>query len=485
MAKQRVESAPADRLSRETLYWLIAAQTLAIIPLLAHLPPWVSLCAAATVILSFSLATLGKPLRSKWVIIITAIAAAAFVFTSYGTIAGRDAGVALLTLMLGLKILEIRGRRDAIVSTFMIYFLLLTGFFFSQSIPIALYMCPAVVIITACLIQINQGSQHIPANEKLRVATRMLLQSIPFMLVMFILFPRLSGPLWTLGQDSSSAISGLSDEMSPGNISKLILSDAIAFRVGFKEQPPPASERYWRGPVFWIYDGRTWRPRKFSRFLNEFETGGEDDRIEYTVTLEPHDKHWLFALDTPVSAPQGATINSDYQLLSVQPIKQRKTYSTASSSTLKNNVRLSRFENLMALDLPQGAAPRGQELAEQWRATLPGPAAIVNRALEFFSEQQFSYTLNPPILGASPVDEFLFDTRQGFCEHYAGSFVVLMRAAGIPARVVTGYLGGEWNPLGEYLLVRQADAHAWAEVWLPGEGWQRVDPTAAVSPDRV
>jgi transglutaminase-like putative cysteine protease len=302
--------------------------------------------------------------------------------------------------------------------------------------------------------------------------------------VLFVLFPRVPGPLWGIPQDMARGMTGLSDDMSPGSISQLSRSDAVAFRAVFKGAPPPASDLYWRGPVFWSYDGRTWRPGSPPQALSLPEFKPLSAAVAYTVTLEPHNKPWLFVLDLPVKLPGIGTLTTDYQYLSRLPIRQRTRYDASSSLRYREDSVLDTTTRQRALQLPAFGNQRTRALAEQWRSETSDPQALVQRALDMY-RADFTYTLSPPPLGASSVDGFLFDTKRGFCEHYAGSFVFLMRAAGVPARVVTGYQGGQANPLGDYLIVRQSDAHAWAEVWLEGQGWTRVDPTAAVSPQRV
>ncbi|MDO9636236.1 MAG: DUF3488 and transglutaminase-like domain-containing protein, partial [Thiobacillus sp.] len=269
----------------------------------------------------------------------------------------------------------------------------------------------------------------------------------------------------------------------PGTISQLIRSEAIPFRVQFDGPPPPSNARYWRGPVLWDYDGRSWSTRTPLDGSAEVELLGEP--LRYTLTLEPHNQRWLFALELPTALPPGSRASADMQILAQSAVQHRVRYSLASHTRYRLGAELAENEHQRALRLPAQANPRAQVLAERWRNTHANPRAIVDEALGLFRNQAFFYSLNPPLLGQQAVDDFLFNTRRGFCEHYAGAFVFLMRAAGIPARVVTGYQGGKMNPLGDYMIVRQSDAHAWAEVWLAGQGWVRIDPTAAVSPDRI
>jgi transglutaminase-like putative cysteine protease len=349
----------------------------------------------------------------------------------------------------------------------------------------AIYMLGTVWLITSTMIGFQFRTP--PATSyryQLRNAGLMLLQAGPLMLVLFVLFPRVQGPLWGMPQDVAAGITGLSDEMSPGSVSSMIDSDAVAFRVSFKDQIPPTDRLYWRGPVMWDFDGYTWSARRSRDTLpRRYEPIGNP--VEYTVTVEPHGKRWLFALDLPAGAPPNAVITNDYQLLSPTRVVTRTRYDMASYLDFRDNAELTPYELQRALQLPPGSNPRSAALARDMRKAARDDRDYIDAVLRMFRNQKFFYTTLPPRLGINPVDEFLFTTRAGFCEHYASSFVVLMRAAGIPARVVTGYQGGELNSVGNYLIVRQADAHAWAEVWLRDTGWSRVDPTAAVSPLRI
>lgn len=464
--------------------FLLLALALVAAPHVAHLQPWVVPLSAVLGLWRWAAGRGMAALPGKWLLAAMAFATLAGILLTHGTIFGRDAGVALLTVLGGLKLLELRGYRDALILVLLGYFLVVTNFLFSQSVFIALYMLAATLAITAVLVGINHPGSERQWRSHLRLAGKMLAQALPVMVVLFLLFPRLPGPLWGLPADARSGMTGLSDEMAPGSISRLSQSDAVAFRVEFDGPPPKASALYWRGPVLWFFDGRRWKGG-FSAQSHTLRYTGLGKPVNYTVTLEPDNKPWLFALDLPAVVPERAHVTRDFQLLAPRPVTYRQRYAMASYLAYRTDDP-SALERRWSLLLPTGSNPRAYALGRQWRDELRDPAAVVARALRFYREESFIYTLTPPLLAsANPVDEFLFGTRKGFCEHYAGSFVVLMRAAGIPARVVTGYQGGEFNALGGYLTVRQADAHAWAEVWLEGRGWVRVDPTAAVSPSRV
>jgi len=461
---------------------LIAGAALTVASHTLWLPYWVDATAAALLIWRAIASIRGGALPARWLLILLTLAGAIGVFLSYRTIMGRDPGVTMLVLLLFLKLLETRARRDVFVVAFLVYFVALANFFYSQSIPIAGLMLLTVLVTTTALVGFSAPQRLV--LEDLKTAGRMLAQAGPVMLLLFFLFPRVQGPLWGMPQDAYSGVNGLSETMSPGSISSLSLSDAIAFRVKFETELPPRTRLYWRGPVLSDFDGRTWRVGlpQLRRNMNVEAAGSP---VDYEVTLEPHNRNWMFALEMPTRIPPSARLTSEYLVISTTPIRSRMRYEMRSFPQFQAPSGASPGDLAQALGLPRGVNPRARALAGEWRESLPDNVAIVRRAIEFFRGSRFEYTLQPPLLGENSVDEFLFDTKQGFCEHFASSFVFLMRAAGVPARVITGYQGGDTNPVDGYMVVRQADAHAWAEVWLAGGGWTRVDPTAAAVPVRV
>ncbi len=453
-------------------------------PHTSHLPTWIPVFAGILLLVRFYIGYRRKPLPNRWLLLAVALACIAGVAFSYRTLYGRDVGVALLTVMVALKLMEMSTARDTMVVVLLAYFLVITNFFYSQTIPTALYMLMVVLTITATMIGLQHQAAKATPAAALRQSALLILQSVPVMLVLFLLFPRVQGPLWGLPQINVSSKSGLSDTMSPGDVSVLGLSDEVAFRVLFENPPEKPTHLYWRGPVLTEFDGQTWHAG-LSLTLNSLEFEALGTPLRYTVTLEPHERRWLFAIDMPKAAPPGGFLTSDFQMRSRRLVRERMRYEMESMPLYRIGVNERNSELNSALRLPSGISPRARALAQSWKQQSANPQEILARALNMFREQPFIYTLAPPSLGDDPVDEFLFSSRSGFCEHYASSFTFLMRAAGIPARVVTGYLGGEINPVDGYLVVRQSEAHAWTEVWLPGEGWVRVDPTAAVSPLRV
>jgi transglutaminase-like putative cysteine protease len=471
---------------RGSLLLLFAAVALSLLPLFQHLPAWVPGLALAVLGWRALAALRGWALPRLWLRVPAALGAGALVMSQFGTIAGLEAGVALLVLLIGLKQLEVAAQRDAYLAAFLVYLVLATVFLFEQAPLDLLYGALVAVLVTAVLLDLSDPTE---AETPLRRATHagtLLLLAVPAMLVMFVLFPRLAGPIWGTSQPQSSATTGLSDEMSPGAVSDLARSNAVAFRVRFEGEPPPPEQRYWRGPVLSFYGGRTWSyTRNRAAPQPILPAAGAGSTYRYEITLEPHRFRWLMAMDLPTRIPQGAELTDQYTLVADRPIDRLRQYALESVTEYRAGLTLDPAERRRYTQLPPASAPRARALVQDWARADAGPQALVERALAHFRSEPFFYTLRPPLLSGDPVDEFLFSSRRGFCEHYASSFVVMMRAAGVPARVVTGYLGGEWNAIAEYLLVRQAEAHAWAEVWLQGRGWVRVDPTAAVAPERI
>jgi transglutaminase-like putative cysteine protease len=321
-----------------------------------------------------------------------------------------------------------------------------------------------------------------PGRAALALAGRTLLYALPLAVLLFVFFPRFAGSFWSLPR-GEEAVTGLADTMSPGSIGELTTSYDIAFRARFESALPPPQQRYWRGPVLHDFDGATWS-RGVGARAAPWEFSGPAYR--YHIALEPSHHRWWFALDTPAQSPDPAVLlTPDYELLASRPVADQTDYEALSYTSARAAEPLSDWEQLENTALPREHNPRSRALAHELRARAGTDAAFVAAALEFLRNGGFVYSLEPEKLGPEQIDDFLFRTRTGFCGHYASAFTVLMRAAGVPARVVTGYLGGEWNPVGGYLVVRQSDAHAWVEVWLAGSGWRRVDPTAVVAPERL
>ena len=479
-----IESIPLELAGRSSIFTVCFCFLFSIAAHFTHLPLWVSACVVFALIWR-CLQNLGRVKAvHKWLLVPMVLIGGISVFAEYWTIVGRDAGLALLTVMASFKLLESRNHRDLLILIFLCYFLIATHFLFSQSILTATLMFATLIIITTTLVTINQRDDSITLVTRLKVSMRLIGMAIPLMLILFILVPRIPGPLWGLTDEQRGGITGLSDTMSPGKISDLIRSNEVAFRVDFKTDVPAQQNLYWRGPVMAMFNGRSWYQSR-RKAINRFDLTVFEAATEYTITLEPNGERWLLALDIPMQLVNDSFMTADFQLTSNKPINDLRRYSL--ESRLKYQVGRDELSDYLDLtrDYPADKNPRtialGQELARQYG----NPEDIIRHVLTMFREQEYIYTLKPPILRDHVVDQFLFESRSGFCEHYAGSFALLMRAAGIPSRIVAGYQGGEFNEVGNYLIVRQSDAHAWTEVWLEDKGWVRIDPTAAVSPSRI
>lgn len=406
---------------------------------------------------------------------------------------GRELSVALLGAFVILKLLECRALADATLVTQLCFYLLLGLYLFDQPFWLAIH----TVAAAAWILRNWLFLQHPQARGRIApwpLLGRMVAGALPWALVLFLLFPRLERPLWRLPQSTPSASTGIGDTMSPGSVGRLTPSTQIALRADTGGRALPPGELYWRALVLWQFDGGTWRtvPARQARMrpapaVPDETAGGAAAGIGYTITLEPTQRQWLFLLDRGQAIGQqtDAMVSPDGEFLARAPVGQRLLYRARSAPAAAEAVEpLDPQTRQLALRLPAGN-PRARALAAQWAERHPEPADRARAALALFAAAPFAYTLSPPPLGGEQIDGFLFGTRRGFCEHYAGSFVFLMRAAGVPARVVIGYQGGEFNPVGGHYIVRQADAHAWAEIWLENRGWVRVDPTHAVAPGRI
>ncbi len=470
--------------SRRQAWWLLASALAAFAPLTPQIPLWLSLTAGAAFAWRAALTWRQWHLPPRWLLVLLVAAGTAGVFLQYRTTLGRTPGVALLVVFLALKLLELRTARDSVATALLCYFLVLGQFLFTQTIPTAMLAGLTVLITTAALLAASDDRPQ--PQQQLRRAGLMLAQALPFMLLLFLLFPRVQGPLWGIPQDRFTAVSGLSDTMTPGSIAQLSQSDAIAFRVQFKGTVPPQSQLYWRGPVMPSFDGRSWRVTHTGGAYTDVPYPAIGAPVDYEVTLEPHGKFWLFALEMPATLPPDSALTSDYQPIARQAVRNRLRYTQRAWPEAIAGANEAPGILRDALALPRAGNPRMRAISAGWRAQHgDDSAAILAAAENFFSGQFLVYTLNPPLLGADIVDEFLFDTKRGFCEHFAAAFVFALRAAGVPARVVAGYQGGEVNPVDGYLVVRQYDAHAWAEAWIAGRGWVRIDPTAISAPSRI
>ena len=473
------DAAPPDR---RTFIALILTMIVVTLPHAMHLDTFLILFflgAAAWRLLAIPYPRL-RP--NRWLLAVLMLAALALVVTRVPLQDGSLAGTALLVVMLGLKMLESRNRRDVRLSIFLGFFVILTQFLYQQALWLAVFLFLSSGLLLALLVDSNRG--HSSLRAALRSAGMQLMAASPLALVLFLFFPRLDAPLWSVNIRNDSAVTGISDHLRPGGIGKLSRSGEVAFRARFSGPVPPQQELYWRGPVLWHYDGQTWSPGAAHAADDDIQIE-PGSRVDYELTMEASGQYWVFALDIPTASPDSLALGPERQLLARSRLDERTLYRLGSNLHYRLGSRTPPPPRL-GLQLPSGVGDRTRSLARQWRRQHPDDdRAVIGEALRYFREQPFVYTLTPGIAAGDPVEDFLFERRRGFCEHYASSFTLLMRLAGIPARVIVGYQGGVRNPVGDHLIVRQSDAHAWSEVWLRGEGWVRIDPTAAVAPERI
>lgn len=490
----RLTSLPRD--ARDTLFLLLVIGWV-VVPHVANLPWWCSMLVALVLVWRGTLAVQGRPLPGRWWLVLLLMVIVVGTWASHRTVLGRDAGVTMIVALLALKTLELRARRDAFVIFFLGFFTMLTNFFFSQSLAVAAAMLLALLGLLTALVNAHMPVGRPPLSEAARTAGWMALLGAPIMAVLFMLFPRFA-PLWGIPSDAMAGRSGLSAEMRVGTIASLALDDSIAFRVRFEGPTPAYRDLYFRGPVLSDFDGRDWRPllpRLMSRFpppnIGNPQLVGYGSPVRYQVTLEPHNRPWLLTLDAatePPRLPEGAAaMTGELMWLASRPVVDMLRYDGVSHVNFRHGPQHRSNVIPEYSHLPPGFNPRTIELAGALMRENPAGDALslVQAALRQLRTGGYVYTLDPGTFGQHTADEFWFDRKQGFCEHIASSFVVLMRAMSIPARVVTGYQGGWPNAIDGYWIVRQSDAHAWTEVWLENRGWVRVDPTAVVAPGRT
>lgn len=469
-------------LTPQHLQWLLMSWGAMLLTHVMNLPIWIIIVSLGFGIWRYLLNRKHWALPRMLLLIPITIVVCVAVLINFGSHFGRDASISLLVLMSAMKLLETKTIRDYLLIIAIAFFLVASTFVFNQNVSTFLISLAPLILLTAALVQTSLP-QTASIPYALTLAGKMLLQSIPLMLVLFLLFPRLPGPIWGISKDASNGMTGLDDTLELGDVSNLTKNSSIAFRVQFKNDIPPPSQLYWRGPVLWHQQNNRWLTNKNKQPLKQEALTFSGEPVEYTITLEPHNRLWLLMLDMPTTMPSIATLKHDYSAIAKSPVRSRIRYQVTSHLQYTVSKTLETKAREVALTINKATNPQSQTLVNGWKHL--APAQIINKALTHFSQQPFFYTLKPPRLGKHAVDDFLFKTQKGFCEHYASSFVYLMRAAGVPARIVTGYQGGELNTNGNYLIVRQSDAHAWAEVWLENKGWVRIDPTAAVSPERI
>ena len=469
---------------RISLSWLLVAQVLVIIPHLGHLPPWIIVLWLGCAAWRIQIYRMRAGYPNAWAKAGLIVAVVVGVLLSRGSLIGLDAGVVVLIAAFVLKLLEMRSRRDALVLIFLGFFAVVTSYLFNDSMLAALFSLLPVTALLAALIGLQQSALAAQPLATLRLAGGLLLQAVPLMLLLFVFFPRM-GPLWSLPLPKDRATSGLAESMTPADIAELSRSPALAFRASFEGATPPRSELYWRALTLEHFDGRRWSQAGAAQLERQPSWEKRGASLSYSIIMQPNSQRWLFALDVAETGLEGTRQLSDFRLQRRQPVERVLLYEAVSWPESLRQVQLDAASLRRNLQLPAEGEPRsrawGAELARQY----PEAEQLVAALLSHFNREPYAYTLRPPALGPNNVDDFLFETRSGFCAHYAGAMVFVLRAAGIPARVVAGYQGGEFNPSGNYVQVRQFDAHAWVEYWQPGRGWRSVDPTFQIAPERI
>lgn len=480
---------PDQQVPRNALVWIILSLFTLVAPHAERIPVWVLAIYVFAAVWRIMVYQGRWSFPGRWVKACMIVSCFAGIYLSYGSLLGLEPTIALLLTAFALKLIELAQRKDAYVLLFLGYFICITEFLFSQDLPIVLYSLLNVMLVTTGLVALHRPGEHQFNRKTIRLAAIMLLQATPLMLVLFFLFPRI-GPLWSVPIKSHTAKTGVSDFMKPGDISSLSKSDDVAFRVQFEGDIPNSADLYWRGLVLSKIEDGAWRNLRYwdipaaERRPQPVDVSGKS--IDYRVIMEPTQQNWLYSLRYARSRSRGIMAGSDYTLFTPAIVEDERQYEVQTWPAAPLEQQLSDWRRDIELQLPESQNPATVAFARELHTQAGSDTRFLESVLDNFSEQPFVYSLNPPLLPeGNPVDAFLFQTRTGFCEHYAVAFVSLMRAAGVPARVVAGYQGGEINPVNRTVIVHQFDAHAWAEVWLEGRGWVRVDPTAAVSPDRI
>ncbi len=460
---------------------LIMIQLIVLFPLWFELPIWIS--GVTIAILSLKYLSYKSDINLPyWLIIIFVILAFSGVFFYFKTISGRDAGVALICLMYCFKLVESKSYRDAALVLFLSFFIMVMAFLFNQSIIMGFYLLVTVTSILSGLIALNSVNGFDALKNLGRISVNAVFQAMPIMIILFFVFPRLPGPLW--GWDDNRAGTGISDSMSPGSVSSLINNDEPAFRVKFNGNAPSADQMYWRGLTMSNFDGFIWRATN-QAFQKTDNIPPSTLLYDYRINLEPNYQKWLFGLEHLGNPDSSIILYEDFTWAKLQKNSKPFSYKGVAVDYNYNGYKLTDYARNNYTRLPSS----GNILTKQWAKDVyqkgSGTEEFIRRVLNHINIQDYYYTRTPEVLLDNVVDGFWLKAREGFCEHYAGAFVFIMRAAGVPARVVAGYQGGEYNPYGDYYLVKQSDAHAWAEVWIDDKGWVRVDPTSAIHPSRV
>ncbi len=479
--------AVTPKLDAGSRHWAVMTGAVCLLPLLLQLPPAIAFALATSAIGMIAFAW-ARPVPSTLRALV-AVGLIALVLSLSGFRLGRDTGAALLAAMIAIKPAETFSLRDARSLIGFGLFAPFSAFLLDQG-PLTLLLGLVATLAALGTLQrladMESGeTPSLPLWQRSLAIARLIGLGLPLTLAVFWLFPRLGSPIWGV-PDRAVARPGLSEEMSPGEWVDLLNDETVTLRVQFFGATPSQSQMYWRGPVLWDFDGITWRTARWLRSLPAPPVTTAPAPVwDYEMEVEPTDRRYLVALELPTTVPVGSHLSIDHTMYVPQPLGALTRWRLQARPPQSVQAKLPRELRAMALTLPAGFNPRTVALGQQWRRDAgEDDAAVVQRALAWI-RADFAYSLSPPRTGRNSVDEFLFDHQIGFCEHFASGFAVLMRAAGIPTRIVTGYAGGYRNPIGGYWFVRRSDAHSWTEVWLPQRGWVRVDPTAAVAPENI
>ena len=491
----------ASRAFSEALPWLLGSIAMTVAILFGEVPSWTLLLFVASVAWRYVIEWRRLAMPGFSIRLLIFVPVMLGMFYAFGAHPSATAMLAFLVALLSLKVLELRTPRDFTVVALLGYFMALSGFFYNQSLLVSLYLGVALWANTVALVRAHGGGGRGKLAATLRLSLLVILQALPLTALMFIIFPRIQGTFLQRLSGDTRGQTGMSSHLQPGSFSSLAQSSDVAFRARIlpKGLTLMSPQLYWRGLVMDTCErGLSWRASEGTNAeIKKLPEPAEARRVQQQIILVPHGEHWLFTLDHPVeyrAAPgTSAALTNTYVLRSSKPLVANNTIYTAVSEIAPSiGEDLTPYDRARYTRLPADLAddPHAEALAEGWRTRArggePGHSEdIVRAGLLFFRDGRFTYTLSPGELPAkAALDTFLVRTRAGFCEHYAAAFCTLMRAAGLPARIVIGYQGGEYNSFGGHYVVRQSDAHAWVEVWLKG-AWTREDPTAMVAPDRV
>jgi transglutaminase-like putative cysteine protease len=484
------ETGYLTQLSRTALLYILAVLVTSIGLMYKNIAGWITIVALVCVVWRLFIFSGKLSFPPSWLKGLLVFFSMIGAFFQYRYSLSLDVFVSILMLGFSLRLLEVYHKQAAQMLLYLAIFVLMTYLLYEQTLVAGIFTLCQMLLIVAALIAVNSNADSLNQYffQPVKKASLVLLIALPLMTAIFLFMPRLN-PLWNMPLQAQQAKTGMSEQMSPGDITHLINSPDLVFRATFTGSIPPRNELYWQAFVFDEFDGRQWKNNCECNYtwINTTKVSlPESSQMslwQYQIMLEPHGNHWLFALPNTYIQDDRIRTNGDNLFRARREVVDKMAYEARVFSKLNTQV-LSAADINRYKKLPKLCNPQARKLAEMWRLQYTQDKEIVDKALNLYRDSM-RYTLTPPALGADSIDDFLFVTKAGFCEHYASSFVFLMRAAGIPARVILGYQGGEINTQNNYVVVRQYDAHAWAEVWLSGRGWVKIDPTAAVNPERI